>query len=85
MDTEVSPMTIAVEGTVVGTARVQDGAIAMAFIDQWWAGWAELLAREEYKKLAETAKEKLAKAKGGSSSGGGKGKGKASKGKGGKP
>ena len=35
VDADVGPMTIAVEGTVVGTAKVQDGKVAMAWIDQW--------------------------------------------------
>ena len=40
--------------------RVQDGELKVVWMDTWWSGWAELLARSEYKKLMDTAKEKLA-------------------------
>jgi hypothetical protein len=86
VDMEAIPMTMKVRGhdgewTTVGTARVQDGGVMMQWMDEWWKGWAELHADEEYKKLARIATEKLGKAKGGGTKGSGKGKSKAGKGK----
>ena len=88
VDMEVSPMTIKMKGegndwTLVATARVQDGAVAMQWMEKWWGEWAELQADEGYKKLATTAKDKLAKSAGGMAKGSGKSTGKG-KGKGGK-
>ena len=60
---------------LVATARVQDGGVKMQWMDDWWAGWKELHADEEYKKLATIARDKLAKSTGGMAKGGGKGKG----------
>jgi hypothetical protein len=84
VDMEANPMTLKVreaggDWTLVATARVKEGGVAMQWMDDAWVGWAELHEDEEYKKLSTTARDKLRKATGGTTRGGGKGKGKGGK------